>query len=392
MTDTTAPDAVQEFRLPSLGSDMDSGTVLRWHVDVGDVVHRGDVLLDVDTEKSEIEVEIWHDGVVAALLVEPGTEVPVGTALALLDPLRGDERAAPSAAAAAPVGPPAQPTPPPAPAPPSPPAVQTDPARAADGELTITPRTVWWPTSPRDTPPEHSAPSPAATPARRATGERSSRRRNAIADLMSRANSEIPHYHLWRDVDFSRAADWLATQNEHRSSAERILPAALIIAAVGRAAARHRELDGHWLDGGFVPAAEPAVGVAIHLRSGGLVAPAIADAHTRSVADLMAALRDLVDRARAGRLRSTEVTSATLTVTNLGDQGTDAVLGVIHPPQVALVGVGRIAMRPVVVDDDVVARPMVTITLAADHRATDGHTGARFLKTLDQLLQNPEEI
>jgi pyruvate dehydrogenase E2 component (dihydrolipoamide acetyltransferase) len=134
------------------------------------------------------------------------------------------------------------------------------------------------------------------------------------------------------------------------------------------------------------------VGVAISLRGGGLVAPAIHDADHCTLDELMAALRDLVQRARTGGLRGSEMSDPTITVTNLGDQGVDQVFGVIYPPQVALVGFGRVAPRPWAVDGLLGVRPVVRATLAADHRASDGHDGARFLAAIDALLQHPEAL
>jgi pyruvate dehydrogenase E2 component (dihydrolipoamide acetyltransferase) len=134
------------------------------------------------------------------------------------------------------------------------------------------------------------------------------------------------------------------------------------------------------------------LGVAVSLRGGGLIAPAIHDADRLTVDELMAALRDVVERARSGRLRSSEMTDAGLTVTNLGEQGADEVYGVIYPPQVALVGFGRIVERPWASDGMLAARPTVRATLAADHRVSDGHEGSRFLAAVDRLLQSPEAL
>jgi pyruvate dehydrogenase E2 component (dihydrolipoamide acetyltransferase) len=146
------------------------------------------------------------------------------------------------------------------------------------------------------------------------------------------------------------------------------------------------------VDDAFVPAPGVHLGVAVSLRGGGLVAPAIHDAAGLALGDLMAALRDLVARTRAGRVRRAELADPTITVTNLGDQGVEAVHGVIYPPQVALVGVGRVVERPWAVDGLLGVRPVVTLTLAADHRATDGFTGARFLDAIDRMLQEPESL
>jgi pyruvate dehydrogenase E2 component (dihydrolipoamide acetyltransferase) len=230
------------------------------------------------------------------------------------------------------------------------------------------------------------------TPAARATGDRAAAMRQAIGDLMARSKREIPHYYLARTVDLTAAVGWLATENAARPPAERLLPAALLLKATALAARRTPGVNGVHRDGAYTPADAVHLGVAISLRGGGLVAPAIHDADARTVDEVMAALRDLVERARAGRLRASEMADPTITVTNLGDQGADEVHGVIYPPQVALVGFGRVLERPWATAGMLGVRPTVRATLAADHRVTDGHEGSRFLAAVDALLQNPEEL
>lgn len=216
--------------------------------------------------------------------------------------------------------------------------------------------------------------------------------RRTIADLMSRANREIPHYHLSTTVDMAAAMDWLHEHNRRTPVGERLLPAALLLKAAALAARDVPELNGFWADDHFTPGEGVHLAVAVSLRGGGLLAPTLSDADTLALPTLMASLKDLVTRARTGRLRGSEVSGATLTVTNLGDQGVESVFGVIHPPQVALVGFGRIADQPRAVDGLLGVRPVVTATLSADHRATDGAVGARYLTTVTRLLQNPEQL
>ena len=216
--------------------------------------------------------------------------------------------------------------------------------------------------------------------------------RQVTARLMARSKREIPHYYLSDTIDLTRAMDWMHDRNRELEVTERIVPAALLLKAAAVAALRVPALNGFWIDDQFSPGGGVHLGVAISLRGGGLVTPAIHDAADLPPLELMNRLRDLVTRARAGRLRGSELTDATITVTNLGDQGVELVYGVIYPPQVALVGFGKVVERPMAVDGMVGARPVVIATLAADHRATDGYTGARFLTTMSDLLQRPEEM
>jgi len=406
-----------EFRMPSLGADMEAGTLSRWLVAPGDRVDRGDIVAVVETVKSDIEVEIFHGGVVEELLVREGREVPVGTPLARLrtevaEPGEAAEPAPPEAGPPAPA-PPLPRVPAPVRAPPATARVHASPvARKMAAALGVDLATVEGTgaggailkadveravQSPRkekaarperpERPAEVAAP-PAPSPA----AERAAGMRRAIAAAMARSKREIPHYYLANTIDLSHALGWLERENLARPVTERLLPAALLLRASALALHEVPELNGFWQDDAFRPGPGVHLGVGISLRGGGLVAPALHDADRKSLAELMTALRDLVQRARAGRLRSSELTDATITVTNLGERGVETVFGIIYPPQVALVGFGTIVERPWAEGGMVGARPTVTATLAADHRASDGHRGALFLAALDRLLQEPEAL
>jgi len=439
------------FALPSLGADMDEGTLLEWRVSPGDHVTRGQVIAVVDTSKAAVDVEIWQDGVVDELLVEPGQKIPVGTAMATLrEPEKGEkgekaeapekaEKAKRRGKAKTPEkagarekaeAPEKEETPEkaegPAPTRVAAPEALVEAARhpvspaarrrgreldvdveelegsGPGGAVTIadvekaaagregaaaTPS----PPSVPATPSKAPRPSPPATaPAEPSARQREMRR--AIAAAMSRSKREIPHYYLSETVPMAQALEWLGQRNAERPITERVLPAVLQLKAVALALRRTPELNGHYRDGEFAPSAAAHVGVAISLRGGGLVAPAIHDVAGKSLDELMRDLADLVKRARAGSLRSSEMSDPTITVTNLGDQGVDSVAGVIYPPQVALVGFGRIAERPWVHDGWLKALPLVTVTLSADHRVSDGHRGAVFLAALREQLQHPAEL
>ena len=216
--------------------------------------------------------------------------------------------------------------------------------------------------------------------------------RHAIGELMARSKREIPHYYLRTTIDLHDAIAWLQEHNRELPVTQRVVPAALLLVATARAAREVPQVNGFWLEDALQPQDAVHLGVAVSLRSGGMVTPAVHDAQDLGVDEMMAQLRGLVERARTGRLRASELTGATLTVTNLGDQGVEEVLGVIYPPQVALVGFGTVTERPVAVNGLVGAHPVVTATLSADHRATDGYVGARFLNRLAAHLQHPEAL
>lgn len=214
--------------------------------------------------------------------------------------------------------------------------------------------------------------------------------RAAIAAAMSRSKREIPHYYLSQMVDLTAADQFLKASNAHRPPDTRILLSAVIAKALARALGKFPEFNGHFADNQFTSSTAVHLGIAIHIRSGGLVAPALLNADTRNLDDLMSSLRDLVARVRAGRFRARELSDATITLTSLGDRGVDELYGVIYPPQVAIVGVGTARLHPMILDGTVAPRLATKITLAADHRVSDGHRGALFLRAIADLLQDPD--
>ncbi len=376
---------------------MAAGTVVAWHVAPGDHVEKGTIVAEIETEKGVFDFDIPFAGTIEAVLVPKGTKVPVGTPIARIAVAAAAARAEPSPAAAIPSAAPT-PTPSaiPAPAPPS----EAPRRRASPAARRLAEQRGLDLSAIEGTGPDHvielhdvqRALEPRATSATApaALAPAVSTMRQAIAAAVSRSKREIPHYYLSTDIDVASMLAWLAVENVRRPVTARILPAAVLLKAVAVALAKHRDLNGWWVEGAFQPADGVHVGVAISLRGGGLVAPAIHDADTLKIDDLMAALRDLVERARTGGLRSSEMTGASATVTNLGDEGASTVFGVIHPPQVCIVGFGGITERPWAAGGMLGVRPVVTATLSGDHRATDGHYGSRFLAELDGLLQHPE--
>jgi pyruvate dehydrogenase E2 component (dihydrolipoamide acetyltransferase) len=232
----------------------------------------------------------------------------------------------------------------------------------------------------------------AADRTRQGAGYDAAAMRSAIAAAMSRSKREIPHYYLSETIDLGRSLAWLESFNSSLPPRDRLLPAALLLKASALALRKTPRLNGAFLDGEFRPGDGVHIGWAVSLRGGGLIAPAIRDADQRSLPELMSAMRDVVERARKGALRGSELGSATVTVTSLGDRGAESVSAIIHPPQVAIIGFGRIVMRPWVVEGRIEARSTVAATLAGDHRVTDGHAGGLFLTALRDLLQEPDKL
>ena len=216
--------------------------------------------------------------------------------------------------------------------------------------------------------------------------------RHAIGAAMARSKREIPHYYLGTQIDMS-SRDRLAAGGEPQAHVkDRLLYSVMLLKAVALALREVPEFNGFWVDGAFKRGAGIHVGVAISLRQGGLVAPAIHDLDQKNLGEIMIGMRDLVKRVRAGVIRSSEIADATITVTSLGEQGVETVFGVIYPPQVALVGFGKIAERPWAESGMVGARPIIMASLSGDHRASDGHRGGLFLAAINRRLQEPEKL
>ncbi len=442
---------MSDFCMPSLGADMEAGTLLEWRIQPGQSVKRGDIVAVVDTDKAAIDVEIWMEGVVEQLVIQPGTKVPVGSVLAIIR-TTGEPSPPPKVTLAAAPGLAARPAPPIVNVPPPRPPViapaagaehlrvsplarrmaqdlgvdlttlhgtgpgasitHTDVEQAASARAAPAARGERLRVSPlarrraqelgvdvvqvRGTgaegaitladieraatqPAQRAAPPAAPAPLKGA--DRAQAMRRAIAAAMTRSKREIPHYYLGLEIDLTRTLAWLDQVNQGRGIVERLIYSVLLIKAVALAVHDVPEMNGFWRGDRFEPSAAVHPGVAISLRGGGLVAPALRNADQKPLGDLMREMRDLVNRARSYSLRSSEMSDPTLTVTNLGEQGVDQVFGVIFPPQVALVGFGRISTRRT-----------VHASLAGDHRASDGHRGGLFLAAIERRLQTPEAL
>lgn len=421
------------FRMPSLGADMEDGTLIEWLVQPGDRVTSGDVVAVVETHKGAIEIEIFESGVIESLDVKVGVTVPVGSPLATLlvdgEPAttgsagKSDKRAVnlPDEAEEELAEERSQETERPAPPPAavkatavgnaaSPAArrraaeVQLDlngvPGSGPNGAVLLTDVEQHLQKRVQTAPdPKYAAPvsyaAPMAGPAMSRAGKPGldmASMRATIAAAMSRSKREIPHYYLRHSIDLQTATDWLDTHNAEHDPDQRLLMGVLFMKATALAVKRTPELNGQYTNGRFFPADKANVGMAISLRGGGLIAPAVQDVAGKSLDNLMAATRDLVARTRAGRLKNAEMTSGTITISSMGENGVESLYGVIYPPQVALVGFGTPTLQPRVIAAEIRPRLTVVVTLAGDHRVSDGRRGARLLIDIERYLQEPEAL
>jgi pyruvate dehydrogenase E2 component (dihydrolipoamide acetyltransferase) len=399
-----------DFKMPSLGADMEKGTIVAWHVEPGTVVQKGDIIVDVETDKGTIAVDVWQSGKVADLLIKPGATVTVGTTIAHLEDSTSARDLEPT-----PVTPDMVP-----------PSIKEEiplekkaPPTLADRKRRISPlakRMAQDMGIDLDSIPGHQDGSPISkrdleifaeknraevgskvdtlntTASRISSANQSERLRSAIATLMTRSQREIPHYFVESEINLSKAMSWLDNINGARQIQDRLLPIVPIIKAIAISAKRVGSIHGFYQNGKYQTEEDIRLGVVLSLRTGGIVNPALHSPDTMSLDDIMRSLMDLIQRARHGKLKSSEVTGQTLTITSLGDLGSDRVMGLIYPPQVALVGVGRIRHRPWANGVMIGSVPTVHITLAGDHRVSDGLKGASFIGVVDTLLQDPEKL
>ena len=376
--------------MPSLGADMEAGTLCEWLVKPGDTVKRGDIVATVDTQKGLIDIEVFEEGRIEKLLIKEDEKVPVGTVMALIEDGKGApvsatvsvpvisetitpevekkiERGIPHRIKASPLA-------------------KTIAAEKGVDLSTITGTGEEGAITKEDV---LKAVAERTSPAKEKKGDATESIRMAVAAAMSKSNREIPHYYLETKVDMSKALAWLTAANLQRSVKERLLPVVLYMKATAKALAETPDLNGHWVNA-FLAKKEINMGFVVSLRTGGVMIPAIHDVGAKSIDEIMASLNDVIPRARALKLRSSDLSETTITITSLGEGSVETVYGVIYPPQVAIVGFGSISEQPWAENGMLDVRPVLNVTLSADHRATDGATGSRFLTALKNHLQKPE--
>ncbi|MXP48275.1 2-oxo acid dehydrogenase subunit E2 [Altererythrobacter luteolus] len=396
------------FTMPSLGADMEAGILVEWLKQPGEELSHGDIIAVVETDKGAIEVEVFEDGRLDRLLVEPGTKVPVGTPLAEIAGSGTQAQASPPPEPHVPADAPVETAPP---APPVSARPEAEPVSsiapifgagerispaarklAYDKELDLNALQGTGPDGAIILADVQKAAGLAAGGANRTRPRNLAPMRRAIAAAMSRSKREIPHYYLCHSFDVSAAREWLDAFNGGKPPAERLVFSALTLKAVALAVSEFPEFNGFYGQNGFSASRSIHVGIAIALRGGGLAAPAIHNTDRLSLPELMLAMNDLVSRTRAGGFRSSEISDPTVTVSSLGERGVEALLPIIYPPQVAIIGFGSVVQRAWATGGAVQVRPVMCATLAADHRASDGHRGALLLRRIEELLSHPEGL
>ena len=388
-----------EFLMPSLGADMEAGTLVEWRKKPGDTVKRGDIIAEVETQKGLIEIEVFDEGVIGELLIKEGAKIPVGTVMALINPsgatlerkeitpeqtaiviqpteekiiekVREEKleartiKASPLAKRMAAEN-----------------NIDLSQIQGTGEEGAITKEDVENAIAQKEIiakSEEKNIPQVQAI-------------RSAVAAAMSKSNREIPHYYLEKRIDMTKALAWLGETNHKLPIQKRLLPAALLIKSVAQSLVDFPNLNASW-DNGLQLKKEINIGFVVSLRGGGIIIPTIHNANLKNTSEIMEALNDIIPRARAMKLRSSDLSDSTITITSLGEGGADVVFGVIYPPQVAIIGFGGSSQQAVVENGMLGIRHVFTVTLAGDHRATDGLTGSDFLVTLNKHLQNPESL
>ncbi len=423
-----------EVTMPQMGADMTEGTLVKWFKSVGDLVTRGEMLAEIETDKANVELEAFESGTILKLIAQEGEVIPVGEVIALLgeadevspepdrkppavSPAKREIEASVKAASAVPPRAPAATT------------VSAPPAPAMAGEngrIRISPVARKIATEAgfdfsaisgsgpdgrilrKDVeaaiaagPTTAPAPARAATPGAPVTERQAvapagttaplTKMRQAIARRMALSKTTAPHYYLTVDIDMTPALEFRAQINANATAEQKVSINDLIVKACAMALERHPRFNAEFHETGLVMHDRINVCIGVALDDG-LIAPAILDCNAKTLGRIAVESKDLVARAKAGHLKADEYSEGTFTITNLGAFGVESLIGIINPPQAAILGVGSVMAQPVVRDKQVVVRQVMKVALSADHRVTDGAEGAVFIKEIQSLLEAPASL
>lgn len=442
-----------DLKMPSFGSDMRKGTLTQWLVKEGDHIKRGDVVAVIETHKGAIDLDLFEDALIISLLVKEGEQITVGEPIARLRSIKDSENTPPRPANVADINPSPVSATTAADIDPNPMSTTTaadinqSPAdEQADSHLTApkgfilaTPAARSFakqqqltlnslfphkmnkivtltmveqaikqkqlnqqspaiaenavePADKQETAKVTSNSAPdraAATPKK---GFEKEAMRQAISATVTRSKQQIPHYYLRQRLDITALEDYLLQVNASLAVEQRLLLAAPLLCAIARALMDNQQLNGEYIEGRFVASETVHLANAINLRGGGLIMPVIRAAQTLSPSEMMELLKQQVTRARNGSLLFSELSGGSFTVTSIGERGAEQMFAVIFPPQVAILALGSPHQEVMAVAGSIKIRSVIEASLAADHRVSDGRTGAHFLYQLNQLLQKPEAL
>ena len=382
--------------MPALEMAQETGKLVAWRKQEGDRVVKGDVLLEVETDKAVIELEAAGDGILAGVNAQAGAVVPVGQTIAwIVAPGEvpppeiapaATARRTTAAAPAAPVATTSASAPAAAEAKISPKARRLAKERGIDisrlrgsgpgGEILAADILAAAPPS-ASTPPEAEALSSVA---------------RLMAERTTQSWTTVPHFFLVRELDATALVEARKQmlQTIEKTGGVRPTLTDFLVALVARVLTKHPQMNSSWT--GSAVRQNPEVNIAIAMAvKDGVVGAVIPGANRLGLADIAAQRSALTERARAGKLRPADIAGATFTVSNLGMYNVDAFIAIITPPQAAILAVGRVADRVVPVDGKPGIRPMMTLALSSDHRAVDGARAAEFLNDVAEAFREPRE-
>jgi len=391
-----------EIRMPKLSDTMEEGTLLRWYKRVGDVVQKGEVIAEVETDKADMELEAEASGVVKEIRIPEGESAAVGAVLAILEeaeasvsqttaaPPSNRETAAPVATPASRAAQTAAAKPearPPA-APAAPRVVETEKAPQRE-ERTSTAPAHPQPEAPPPPPPSLRWKPRLAVASSLAAGRHvESRVRQTVAKQMAQSKREIPHFYVTSEIDMTEAARLREQLLAAKVFPERITYTHLLIRALTLVLPKHPRVNASWVDGMVEVHEDINIAIAVAIEDG-LVAPVIHRCQQMGLREIAQATQGLVEKAQAGKFTGAELVGATFTISNMGMLDIDSFAAVITPPQAAILAVGSIRERPVVRNGQLAVAKTMRVTLSADHRVLNGVEAGRFLEDLKHTLEQP---
>ncbi|MBI2887384.1 MAG: 2-oxo acid dehydrogenase subunit E2 [Chloroflexi bacterium] len=417
-----------EIVMPRLSDTMSEGTVAKWRKQVGDRLAKGDTLVEIETDKATMELEVFEPGVLGRILVPEGQMVPVGVPIALVLAAGEElpaEQAAPTAPTSAPTAAPAA-APPQATglalAPDAPPEAQPPPAagrvrasplarRLAEEQGVDLSRVAGTGPDGRVTredveaflqrPAAEQAPTPEVAPTPLPVAAAAfpglveeeelvplSTMQRTIVARMLESKAASPHFYVTSEIDMAEAVAFRRSLNEALGEGQGATVNDLVVKAVALALRQHPDANAAYRDGQMVRFKHVHVGIAVAVPNG-LVVPVIRHADQKSLRQIASEARELVEKARNRRLTIQEMEGSTFSVTNLGMYGVDQFTGIINQPNAAILAVGAIVRKPVVKEEQIVISDRMRVTLSVDHRVFYGATAAEFLRDVKSILEHP---